>query len=109
MKMDAMERYRTLLRDAPADAIEQAHAEAFAQWPADQRRAAFRQLSYSAPAVERARASEDPASLALLATRAELRHPGSLERILGPLLLASLAGSLIGTAVARRFFDEQGG
>ena len=106
---EAIERYRTLLRDAPADAIEQAHAEAFAQWSDEQRRAAFRQLSYSAPAVERARASEEPASLAHLATRAELRHPGSLERILGPQLLASLAGSLIGTAVARQFFEENPG
>jgi hypothetical protein len=123
---EAVRRYRYLLRTAPPEAIEQAHAEAFAQLSPDQRRQVLQQLSQEVPEYERAR-SDDPASLARMATRAELRQPGLLERVLGPRggygggyggggmgmggliagsLLASVAGSFIGTAIADQFFDQ---
>src|SRR3712207_6140453 len=75
----AIDRYRYLLRTAPPDAIEQAHAEAFAQLTPQQRREVLSQLSREVPASERP-TSDDPRSLARMATRAELRNPGTLER-----------------------------
>ena len=76
-------------------------------------------------------ASDDPKSLARLATRAEIRQPGILERLFGSTaqghrgfgggmgfgvpgvgsmlagsLLASVAGTFIGSAIAHSFFDE---
>src|SRR4051812_22044576 len=75
----AIERYRYLLRTAPPDQIEQAHAEAFAQLTSDQRRQVLEQLS---AAGERPQA-DDARSLARAATRAELRRPGTLERAFG--------------------------
>ena len=129
----AIERYRYLLRTAPPDQIEQAHAEAFAQLTADQRRQVLEQLS---AAGERPQA-DDARSLARAATRAELRRPGTLERafggygpgsgggygpgygggygpgyggpgfgsIVGGSLLGTIGGLVIGTAVADALFD----
>jgi hypothetical protein len=78
----AVARYRYLLRTAPPEQIEQAHAEAFAQLTADQRQQVLAQLAAAVPAAERPR-TDDPATLARVATRAEVRHPGTLERALG--------------------------
>src|SRR4051794_21595278 len=75
----AIQRYRYLLRTAPPDQIEEAHAEAFAQLTPEQRRQVLEQLS---AAGERPPA-DDPRSLARTATRAELRRPGFLERAFG--------------------------
>ena len=75
----AIERYRYLLRTAPPDQIEEAHAEAFAKLTPDQRRQVLEQLS---AAGERPGA-DDPRSLARAATRAEIRQPGILERAFG--------------------------
>ncbi|WP_448626300.1 hypothetical protein [Geodermatophilus sp. URMC 64] len=130
----AIERYRYLLRTAPPDQIEQAHAEAFAQLTPEQRRQVLDQL---AAAGERAPA-DDPRSLARAATRAELRQPGILERafgggygpgygrgygpaygggfgggfggpsfgsMVGGSLLGTIGGLVIGTAVADALFD----
>src|SRR3954447_23537240 len=80
---EAVRRYRYLLRTAPPEAIEQAHAEAFEQLSPDQRRQVLQQLSQQVPEHERAR-NDDPASLARMATRAELRQPGVLVQVLGP-------------------------
>src|SRR3954470_19163386 len=80
---EAVRRYRYLLRTAPPEAIEQAHAEAFEQLSPDQRRQVLQQLSEGMPEYERAH-SDDPASLARMATRAELRQPGVLVQVLGP-------------------------
>ncbi len=112
----ALQRYRYLLRTAPPEAIEQAHAEAFAQLTPEQRAQVLKELSQGLPASERAAAptQTDPQSLARLATRAELRQPGTLERTLGGggvgmggmlagSLLSSLAGAFIGTAIAHQF------
>jgi hypothetical protein len=78
----AVARYRYLLRTAPPEQIEQAHTEAFAQLTVDQRQQVLAQLAAAVPAGERPR-TDDPATLARVATRAEMRQPGTLERALG--------------------------
>jgi hypothetical protein len=117
----AIERYRYLLRTAPPDAIEQAHREAFSQLTPEQRRQVLTQLGSEVPASERA-TSDDPRSLARMATRAEMRRPGTLERSFGGgmggmgggigmggliagSLLSSIAGAVVGTAIADAMFD----
>lgn len=120
----ALERYRYLLRTAPPEAIEQAHEEAFARLTPEQRALALRELSQAVPEHERAR-GDDPRSLARMATRAELRQPGMLERVFGGgmgmgggiglggmfagSLFGSLVGSVLGSAVAHEFFDNDPG
>ncbi|ATB34069.1 hypothetical protein [Melittangium boletus] len=114
----ALERYRYLLRTAPPEAIERAHAEAFAQLTPAQRAQALRELSQTVPEAERARADDQPQTLARMATRAEMRQPGTLERVfsggggmggmLAGSLLGSIAGTFIGTAIAHQFLDGFG-
>jgi hypothetical protein len=115
----ALERYRYLLRTAPPDAIEQAHAEAFAQLTPEQRAQVLRDLSEALAPGERAaeRGHDDPKSLARMATRAEVRQPGSLERafggrgmggMMGGSLLNSVAGAFIGSAIAHQLFGGFG-
>lgn len=113
----AIERYRYMLRTAPPDQVEQAHAEAFAKLTPQQRQQVLADLSEVVPPGERA-TSDDPRSLARMATRAEMRQPGTMERTLGRSgggmgmggmiaggLLASVAGAFIGTAIADAMFD----
>ena len=122
----AIERYRYLVRTAPPETIEEAHAEAFAQLTPEQRRMVLNELSQTLPERERAAAqSDDPRSLARLATRAEMRQPGTLERTfsgfsapgaggigMGGLFagsfLSSFAGILVGSAIANQFFGDSG-
>jgi hypothetical protein len=78
----AIARYRYLLRTAPPEQIEQAHTEAFGQLTTDQRQQVLAQLAAAVPAAERPR-TDDPETLARVATRAEMRQPGTLERALG--------------------------
>jgi hypothetical protein len=108
----ALERYRYMLRTAPPDDIERAHEEAFAQLTPEQRQAVLRELAREAPASEVA--GNDPQSLARLATRAEMRQPGTMERVfggapvpgLGSMFLTTLAGAFVGSAIADAFFDD---
>lgn len=110
----ALERYRYMLRTAPPDDIERAHEEAFAQLTPDQRQAVLRELAQDAPASEVG--GDDPRSLARLATRAEMRQPGTMERTfggagvpgLGSMFLSTLAGAFVGTAIAGAFFNDEG-
>lgn len=115
----ALERYRYLLRTAPPDAIEQAHAEAFAQLTGEQRAQVLRDLSQELPPGERALGAgqDDPKTLARMATRAEVRQPGTLERafggrgmggMMGGSLLSSVAGAFIGSAIAHQLFGGFG-
>jgi hypothetical protein len=116
----ALERYRYMLRTAPPEDIERAHEEAFAALSPEQRRAVLQQLGREAPPGELPD-SDDPRSLARLATRAEIRRPGTMERAfspaamglgmpgLGSMFLYGLAGSFIGSAVAQSFFDNDPG
>jgi len=117
----AVERYRYLLRTAPPEAIEEAHAEAFAQLTPEQRRLVLDELGRDLPSEERA-ASDDPRSLARMATRAELRRPGTLERTFGGMnpggvglgglmaggFLSTIAGVVVGTAIADAIFNDSG-
>ena len=52
----AIARYRYLVRTAPPEAIEQAHAEAFARLTPEQRRRLLDELGSELPATERAAA-----------------------------------------------------
>lgn len=71
------------------------------------------------PASERV-TSDDPQSLARMATRAEMRQPGIMERtpgggrggmgmvgMIAGSLLASVAGAFVGTAIADAFLGDQ--
>jgi hypothetical protein len=117
----ALERYRYLVRTAPPDRIEQAHEEAFAKLTPEQRRLALEQLTQSVPEHEPAR-DDDPRTLARMATRAEMREPGTVERAFGgggrglggvgggmgmavP-LLGSFATAFAGTLAAQALFSD---
>ena len=117
----AIERYRYLLQTAPPEQIEQAHEEAFAQLTPEQRREVLEALSAETPEAERT-TEDDPRSLARMATRAEMRQPGTLERSFGGRggmgmggifagsMLGSIAGVFIGTAIAEQMLaDDPGG
>jgi hypothetical protein len=121
----AIERYRYLLRTAPPETIEQAHAEAFAQLTPEQRQTVLQELSQDLPEAERAAAMKsgaEPGALARTATRAEMRQPGTLERRFGGMgapgigmgglmagnFLSTIAGVVIGSAIADAFFFDSG-
>jgi hypothetical protein len=122
----ALERYRYMLRTAPPDQIERAHEEAFERLTPEQRQMLLRELGAQVAPGERAQ-SDDPRALARMATRAEMRQPGTIERALGGVpmggglggfggfggmlggtLLGSLVGSFLGTAMAEQFFGDHG-
>jgi hypothetical protein len=111
----AIERYRYMLRTAPPDDVERAHAEAFAALTPDQRASVLRELAQQVPSSE-VPSSDDPNSLARMATRAEMRQPGTMERTfagvsgpgLGGMFLSTLAGAFVGTAIADAFFNSEG-
>lgn len=115
----AIERYRYMLRTAPPETLEQAHAEAFAKLTPEQRRTVLAQLTDAAPAAERASVAatppDDPQALARVATRAEVRQPGLMERTLGggmgfgASLLGSFAMGFVGSMVAQSFMSAIGG
>jgi hypothetical protein len=96
----AIERYKYMLRTAPPETIEQAHAEAFAKLTPEQRQQVLAEMSTAVPEAERAQ-SADPRDLARMATRAEMRQPGMMERTLGghrgPGMGSMIAGSLLGS------------
>jgi hypothetical protein len=117
----AVERYAYLLRTAPPETIEQVHTEAFAKLTPTQRDLLFDRLTENVPPGERPTDSS-PATLAKVATRAELQQPGTLTRTLGASsfggmgggpsvgsmfgssLLGSIAGYVIGSALVSAFF-----
>lgn len=117
----ALARYRYMLQTAPPETIEQAHAEAFAKLTPEQRQMLLQQLTQSVPEAERAAAKDDPQSLARMATRAEVRQPGTMERTFGSMgggmgmggmmagsFLSSIAGVVVGSAIAQSFFGDSG-
>ncbi len=120
----AIDRYRYMLKTAPPETIEQAHAEAFAKLTPQQRSMLLQQLSAGLPDAERAAgaAKDDPQSLARLATRAEVRQPGTMERTFGGMggrgmgmggmmagsFLSTIAGVVVGSAIAQSFFGDSG-
>jgi hypothetical protein len=119
----AIARYRYMLNTAPPEAIEQAHAEAFAQLTPEQRRQVLEQIARNAPASERAvveKGDISPEALARLATRAEIRRPGAMESmfsrvggmglggVIAGSLLSSIAGTVVGSMIAHEFFANEG-
>ena len=120
----AVERYRYLLRTAPPETIEEAHAEAFARLTPEQRRMVLQELDSTLTPAERATGAtydEDPRSLARLATRAEMRQPGTLERTwsgmpaglgMGSLMMgnfmSTIAGVMVGSMIADAFLGNAG-
>jgi hypothetical protein len=125
----AVERYRYLLRTAPPETIEEAHAEAFAKLTPEQRRMVLQELDSTLTPAERAAGAtydEDPRSLARLATRAEMRQPGTLERTwsgipagagmggmsMGGLMMgnfmSTIAGVMVGSIIADAFLGNAG-
>jgi hypothetical protein len=123
----ALQRYRYMLKTAPPETIEQAHEEAFAKLTPAQRAQALRELAAETPEGERATLGggrDDPKSLARLATRSEMRQPGSIERIfggtgrgpgmggmmggMGGTLLGSLAAGFVGSIIAQQFLSSMG-
>jgi hypothetical protein len=110
----ALERYRYLVRTAPPDRLEHAHEEAFARLTPEQRRLALQELSRAAP--DEPAAGDDPRSLARLATQAEMRRPGSVERAFGGVggglggmgvpLLGSFATAFAGTLAANALLSD---
>ena len=124
----ALARYRYLLQSAPPETIEEAHAEAFAKLTPEQRQMVLQGLADDVPAAERAAYSDDPRSLARMATRAEARQPGTLERRFGSMgggmgmgagmpgmgtmlagsFLSTIAGVMVGSAIADAFLGDSG-
>jgi hypothetical protein len=114
------------LRTAPPETIEEAHAEAFAKLTPEQRRMVLRELDTTLTPAERAAGvgnDEDPRSLARLATRAEMRQPGTLERTwsgmpamagvgMGGMFLnnfmGTIAGVMVGSMIADAFLGDAG-
>jgi hypothetical protein len=119
----AIARYQYMLKTAPPETIEQAHAEAFAQLTPEQRRLVLQKITDNVPASERAlveQSGANPQALARMATRAEIRQPGAMGRMFGQAggmslggvmagsLLSSIAGTVIGSMIARQFFAGEG-
>ena len=126
----ALARYRYMLKTAPPETLEAAHAEAFARLTPEQRQIVLEQLAQQTPDNERAQLSDEPRSLARAATRAEMRRPGTMERTFGGAggaggagggmmgggmgmgglmmggILTSIAGGFIGSAIASSFFSN---
>jgi hypothetical protein len=123
----AVERYRYLLRTAAPETIAAAHAEAFAQLSSDQRRLVLQELTRTVARAERTAGVDHdakPASLARLATRAEMPQRGTLERTwsampgmpgaggMGPgglmmgNFLGTFAGVMLGNMVADAFLGN---
>lgn len=131
----AIARYRYMLRTAPPETIEQAHAEAFAKLTPEQRKIVLEQLTKEVPEHERphAEGADDPRTLARMATRAEMREPGIMERLFGGIgggygygmgpgmmggggpglgsiiagsFLGNIAANMVGSMIARHFFSN---
>ena len=90
----------------------------------EQRNLLLQQLSADLPDAERAAGAgkDDPRALARLATRAEVRQPGTMERTFGGIggrgmgmggmmagsFLSTIAGVVVGSAIAQAFLGNFG-
>jgi hypothetical protein len=118
----ALARYRYMLKTAPPETIEQAHSEAFARLTPQQRALLLEQLRNEMPEADRAYVADNPGALARAATRAEVRQPGTMERMFNRMpaggpglggmmatsLLGSMAGTVLGTMIAQNFLGSHG-
>lgn len=108
----AIERYRYLVRTAPPETIEEVHAEAFAKLTPEQRRMVLEGLTQELPASEQraaAAAGDDPRALARVATRAEMRSPGTLERTWNRMPAGGMGGMGMGGFMAGNFMSTIAG
>ena len=115
----AVDRYRYLLRTAPPETLERAHEEAFERLSPSQRRMVLEGLTREVEPAEARGTTDEPRDLARLATRTELRRPGTIERVFGTQdarggfggggFLPMLAGAFVGTAIANAMFGGLGG
>jgi hypothetical protein len=125
----AVERYRYLVRTAPPETIEEVHAEAFTKLTTEQRQMVLQELTQDLPVGEQraaASAADDPRALARVATRAEMRDPGTLERtwnrmpagggmggmgmggFMAGSFLSTIAGVMVGSMIADAFLGSSG-
>ena len=125
----AVDRYRYLLRTAPPETIEEAHTEAFNKLTPEQRQMVLQELNSTMTPAERAAGvsyDDDPRSLARLATRAEMRQPGTLERTWSGMpagggmggmgmggfmmgnFMSTIAGVMVGSMIADAFLGNSG-
>ena len=120
---EVQQRYRQVLRNAPPELIEDAHAETFSQLDPQERRMLARRLREQAAQLEapfddpydRDDYDDDPRTLARMARRAEQRNPNVLDQLFGgqpgplnnPLVKMAMAGAA--AMAARRFLGGQGG
>lgn len=120
---EVQQRYRQVLRNAPPEMIEDAHADAFSQLDPQERRLLAQRLRQQARQLEspyddpydRDDQDEDPRTLARMARQAEQRNPNVLDQLFGgqqgplsnPMVKMALAGAA--AMAARRFLSGQGG
>ncbi len=84
-QQQTLDRYRRMVRTAPRETLERAHAQSFAELTADERRRLGRELLNAAsatPALLDGSLNDEPSTLARIATRLERQQPGALERVL---------------------------
>lgn len=120
---EVQQRYRQVLRNAPPEMIEDAHADAFSQLDPQERRLLAQRLRQQAQQLEspfddpydRDEQDDDPRTLARMARQAEQRNPNVLDQLFGgqqgplsnPMVKMALAGAA--AMAARRFLGGQGG
>ncbi len=120
---EVQQRYRQVLRNAPPEMIEDAHADAFSQLDPQERRLLAQRLRQQARQLEspyddpydRDDQDENPRTLARMARQAEQRNPNVLDQLFGgqqgplsnPMVKMALAGAA--AMAARRFLSGQGG
>ncbi len=120
---EVQQRYRQVLRNAPPEMIEDAHADAFSQLDPQERRLLAQRLRQQAQQLEspfddpydRDEQDDDPRTLARMARQAEQRNPNVLDQLFGgqqgplsnPMVKMALAGAA--AMAARRFLGGQAG
>ena len=120
---EVQRRYRQVLRNAPPELIEDAHADAFSQLDPQERRLLAQRLRQQAAQLEdpyddpydRDDLDDDPRTLARMARRAEQRNPNVMDQLFGgqqgplsnPMVKMALAGAA--ALAARRFLGGQQG
>jgi hypothetical protein len=123
----AMQRYRYMLQTAPPETIEQAHVEAFSKMTPAERVQIGTALAPQLPPAERVQIEsrqDDPYTLARVATRAEVRQPGTLERTFAQMpaaqggvggmgmmagsIFAGIAAGFVGSMIAQQFMAMAG-
>lgn len=126
----ALQRYNYMIQHTPKEKIEQAHEEAFAKMTPDQRIQVLQGLSAHLTSFDRMSLNPndpDPKLLARVATRAELRSPGTMAQTfsnpayaghghghrsgMGGMMagiLGAVVLGVVGSMIAAEIFEEMG-